>query len=107
MEKMEERIVMREGDIDDYTHPPSDQTRRDEIYRDDHIIVAVLDEKGRGGAHHLYETRVKNRGHYRALTRVRASIKAILTNSTAPPTRLSLAKVKHRLECFLAGAFSV
>ena len=64
----EERILMEEGSVDDLTHPPSDETQRQEIYRDDNIIVAVLDNKGDGGAHHLYET-YKNKGQYRALTR--------------------------------------
>ena len=103
MEEKEERITMREGDIDDYTHPPVDETRRDEIYRDDHIIVAVLDEKGRGGAPHVYET-YQNKGQYRALTRTRFH-KGDIDTFNGTTNEAELAKVKHRLECFQEGPY--
>ena len=103
MEEKEERIVRSEGDVDDYTHPPSDQTQCEVIYRDDHIQVAVLDEKGRGGAPHLYETRV-NRGHYRALTRTRFH-KGDIDAFNGTTNEAELAKVKHRLECFQEGPY--
>ena len=86
-------------------HPPDDETQRKEIYRDDYIIVAVLDEKGHGGASHVYETYV-NKGQYRALTRTRfqnGGIKDYGINGTT--NEAELAKVKHRLECFQAGPF--
>ena len=100
---MDERIVMKEGDIDDYTHPPMDETRRDEIYRDDNIIVAVLDEKGRGGAPHVYET-YKNKGQYLALTRTRFH-EGDIDDFNGTTNEAELAKVKHRLECFQEGDF--
>ena len=102
---MEKRIIMKEGDIDDFTHPPGDETRRDEIYRDDHIVVAVLDEKGQGGAHHVYET-YKNKGHYQAVTRTRfqnGPIREFGVNGTTNEAELT--KVRHRLECFQEGPF--
>ena len=102
---MEERIVMKAGDVDDYTHNPHDETRREVIYRDDSIQVAVLDEKGAGGAHHLYET-CMNRGQYRALTRTRfqkGPVHEADINGTT--NEAELAKVQHRLECFQAGNF--
>ena len=101
----EERITMAEGDIDNYTHPPIDETQRQEIYRDDHIIIAVLDEKGQGGAHHAYET-YENKGVYRAVTRTRfqkGPIGEFGVNGTT--NEAELAKVRHRLECFQAGPF--
>ena len=104
---MEERITMTEGDIDDLTHPPPDETRRDEIHRDNHVIVAVLDEKGQGGAHHVYET-YKNKGQYRAVTRTRfqnGPIGEFGVNGTT--NEAELAKVRHRLECFPNGTFPV
>ena len=103
MQENEARITMREGDIEDYTHPPADETRREEIYRDDHIIVAVLDEKGRGGACHLYET-YKNKGQYRALTRTRFH-KGGISDFNGTTNEAELAKVKHRLECFQEGPY--
>ena len=102
---MEERITMREGDVDDLTHPPVDETDRQEIYRDAHIIVVVLDDKGQGGAHHVYET-YKNKGQYRAVTRTRfqnGPIGEFGVNGTT--NEAELAKVRHRLECFQAGPF--
>ena len=101
----EERILMEEGSVDDLTHPPSDETQRQEIYRDDNIIVAVLDNKGDGGAHHLYET-YKNKGQYRALTRTRFQKGPVHKVGIIGTTNeAELAKVRHRLECFQAGEF--
>ena len=88
---------------EDYTHNPEDETRREVIYRDDHIQVAVLDEPGRGGACHVYETCI-NRGHYRALTRTRFH-KGDINDFNGTTNEAELAKVKHRLEGFMAGPF--
>ena len=35
---------------EDYSHPPKDEVRREVIYSDDNVKVAVLDETGAGGA---------------------------------------------------------
>ena len=103
---MEERITMTEGDVDDYTHPPNDETRREVIYRDDSLQVAVLDETGAGGACHLYETCI-NRGQYRSLTRTRFQKDAISVNGVNGTTNeAELAKIQHRLEGFMSGPFS-
>ena len=102
---MEERIVMKEGDVDDYTHPPGDETRREVIYQDDHIKVAVLDDPGQGGACHVYET-YENSGTYRGHTRTRfqnGSIQEFGVNGTT--NEAELAKIQHRLEGFMAGPF--
>lgn len=100
-----ERIVMKEGEVDNYTHPPADETRREEIYRDDNVIVAVLDEKGAGGAPHVYETYL-NKGQYMALTRTRfqkGAVHEVGINGTT--NEAELAKVQHRLESFQAGDY--
>ena len=87
------------------SHPPSDQTKREKIYQDDYIIVAVLDEKGPGGANHLYETYV-NKGTYRAVTRTRFQKGGLQNNDINGTTNeAELAKVRHRLEGFQTGDF--
>ena len=90
---------------DDLTHPPEDETRREIIYRDDNLQVAVLDEPGPGGACHLYES-CMNRGHYRALTRTRFQ-KGVISEEGPNGTtnEAELAKVAHRLEGFMEGPF--
>ena len=90
---------------EDYSHPPEDEARREVIYSDDNVKVAVLDETGAGGACHIYETYV-NQGEYRALTRTRFQKDAITVSGVNGTTNeAELAKVVHRLEGFMSGPF--
>ena len=77
-----------------------------EIYRDDYIKVLVLDEKGAGGAHHVYGCyRIEdNPTTCEPLTSFQEGpIQEVGVNGYTNEALLAI--VGHRLECFQAGLF--
>ena len=79
-----------------------------QIYRDDHIGVYVMDEKGAGGAHHLYHVYRHDQtiGMHEPIQIVKHQEGPIHESGVNGTTNeVHLAIVGHRLECFQAGPF--
>ena len=75
-----------------------------EIYRDDYIKVMVLDEKGAGGAHHLYVILPIDGVNPKPLDSFQEGpIQEVGINGYTNEALLAI--VKHRLQCFQEGPF--